>query len=312
MLVQHTYKTLPFDLLRYPSSWNVHPFLEDTVPDTLMKSIRKAGILRPPLVIRAGEHYDVICGRKRIQCAHSLGLSDFLCCILSENSTKKSILRFVLEDQKDCGGLSLIETAHFAKICIDHLDEPDVKEIFAEEVAPKVNLEALLHLLNFDYKIQGKLHTGELNEKTAFDLLHLHQEDRSVFINLVELLQLGGNKQKRLLSLCRDLSCREGISIGSLIGQSVIRAVLEHKEMNIPQKADRLFFLLQRQSSPYSTAANEHFHAQVQALHLPPCCAIIPSNFFERDEVTLTVRFSNFEKCSDFCTAMDDLLHKAQ
>ena len=99
--------------------------------------------------------------------------------------------------------------------------------------------------------------------------MKLDREDRTRIVDLIELLQLGGGKQKRLITLCRDIALRENISIGSLLDQPDMKAVIEHNEMNIPQKTNRLLSLLQKRCYPQSTAAREFFQSQLHALALP-------------------------------------------
>ncbi|MDR3629248.1 MAG: hypothetical protein P4L42_02800 [Desulfocapsaceae bacterium] len=166
----------------------------------------------------------------------------------------------------------------------------------------------LLRLLEFDDELQRKIYTGLLNEKALFDLVQLDQEDRSSMVSVFESLQMGGNKQKRLLSLCRDITQREDISVGTLLAHPEIKTVIDHRGMNIPQKVNRLFSQLQKRAYPQSTTAQDFFLAQVQGLDLPASCTITPAPFFERDEVSLTVRFSNFEECRKYCLQIKDLL----
>jgi ParB family chromosome partitioning protein len=308
MPIQNSFSSLPLTDLHYCADWNLHPFMDDAIADALTASIRQVGILCPPTVLCSGESYAVVCGWKRIQCARMLGQTKVLCRTLPENFCKKSILPLILEDQKSCGHLSLMESAYFARICIDDAKNA-MHELLAEVIPPKVSLEALLGLLDFDYEMQKKLHSGQL--MVGFDLHRFPREDHNTLVNCIEMLQLGGNKQKRLLALCRDLCLREGISATALLSQPALQALLQHQEMNIPQKADRLFFLLQKQNYPHSTAAKETFQAKVQSLDLPPHCSIIPSPYFERDEVTLSIRFSSLDTCCTFCSSTRDLIRRA-
>ena len=73
MPTQFSYRNLPFKALHDSFTWNLHPFLDDLIPDTLEKSIIKVGILHPPVVVQTGaDTYDIVCGRKRIQCGQKV------------------------------------------------------------------------------------------------------------------------------------------------------------------------------------------------------------------------------------------------
>jgi ParB family transcriptional regulator, chromosome partitioning protein len=310
MPAQISVTNLPFNALQDSCTWNLHPFLDSIVPDTLEQSIHKVGILHPPVLVQSGETYDVVCGRKRIQCAQNSGQSHFLCGILPQDSSKKTILTFLLEDQVSHAPLSLPEMACFLKLCLDHMDREEALEMLPGEILPRLNTGHVLSLLEFDDDIQRQIHYGHVTDKIIFDLLKLNQADRRRMVFLVGLLQLGGNKQKRLFALCRDISLRENISISSLLDQPDIRAILEHNEMNVPQKTNRLLSQLQKRCYPQSTAARENFQAQVLELNLPDTCDISPSPFFEKDEVTLSLRFSDFEACKKLWPAIKSLLRQ--
>ena len=309
MLAQFSVKNLSHDALHDSCTWNLHPFLDDVVPDALLKSILKVGILHPPVVIQSGASYDVICGRKRIQCARISGQSHFLCFTLPQDSSQKSILELLFEDQRAESPLSLPEMACFLKLCLNHLDREEALAMLPGEIPPRMK-DRLLSLLDFDHALQRQIHYGYVTDKIIFDLLKLDRADRRRMVDLIELLQLGGNKQKRLLTLCRDIILRENISISSLFNEPDITEVIEHSGMNIPQMTSRLLSLLQRRCYPRSTAAKENFQSQVLALGLSETCEICPSPFFEKDEVTLSLRFSDFETCKNLWPSIKDLLEQ--
>jgi ParB family transcriptional regulator, chromosome partitioning protein len=308
MPTQFSYRNVPFKAFHDSFTWDLHPFLNDLIPDTLEKSIIKVGILHPPIVIQAdADTYDIICGRKRIQCGRRLGQSRFLCRILPPTSPKRILLSFLLEDQMSGNPLSFPEMAYCFKLCQDHLNKDEAYEILSSDL-PKMNRMHLLSLLEFDHAILRKIHYGQLAEKILYDLLKLDREDRTKIVELIELLQLGEGKQKRLITLCRDIVLRENISVGALLDQPETKAVIEHNEMNIPQKTNRLLGLLQKRCYPQSTAAREFFQSQRHALALPETCDICPSPSFEKDEVTLSLRFPDFETCRGILPAIKDLL----
>ena len=309
MLEQLSVKYLSFNALSDSCTWNLHPFLDDTLPDALIKSIIKVGILHPPVVIQTGATYDIICGRKRIQCARISGQSQFLCFALPQDSSKKTILEFLLEDQRARAPLSLPEMACFFKLCLNYMDREEALALLPEEMPPRLK-GRLLSLLDCDNTLQKQIHFGYVTDKIIFDLLKLNRADRRRMVGLIEFLQLGGNKQKRLFTLCRDIVLRENISIDSLLDEPDIKAVIETNGMNIPQMTNRLLSLLQKRCYPQSTAARENFQAHVLALALSETCDISPSPFFEKDAVTLSIRFPDFDTCKNFWPSISDLLEQ--
>ena len=300
---------LPLEAIQDSFTWNLHPFLDDIIPDTLLKSIIKIGILHPPVLVQSGTAYDVVCGRKRIQCAQGSGQSHLHCFVMPQDSSHKTILEFLLEEQLSSAPLSLPELAHFSMLCLDNVGREEALAMLPETI-PSGLRGRLPSLLEFDYPLQRQIHHGSVSDRIIFDLLKLTREERRRLVSIIELLQLGGNKQKRLFTLCRDIILRENISISSLLDEPEIKEVIEHNEMNIPQITNRLLSLLQRRCYPRSTAAKENFQAQVLELSLPETCDIYPSPFFEKDEVTLSIRFSDFKTCRKIWPSIKGLLEQ--
>jgi hypothetical protein len=278
--------------------WNLHPFLDDFIPENLEQSVAKVGILHPPVVIETGlDTYDIVCGRKRIRCGCKLGQADFLCHVLPSASEKLTILNFLVEDQLSLGPLSLPELANSLKLFLYHGGEEKEFALFARQPQPRMRRVHLLSILDLDNPAQRSIHFGTVAEKIIPSLLKCTSEDQSRLIALVEQLQLGEGKQRRLVTLCCDIALREKIFISSLLDRQEIQSIIEHQEMNAPQKAGRLLRLLQKLCFPQSMKAKEAFQNELRTFDLPGHCEITPSPFFEKDEITLSVRFQNLEEC---------------
>ena len=86
-------------------------------------------------------------------------------------------------------------------------------------------------------------------------------------------------------------------SISPFLQQQEVVAILDHKQMNIPQKIQHLGNLLQHAIAPTSALAEEVFANKVKNLQLPANHSITHSPFFEKDEVTLSITFKNFAEC---------------
>lgn len=291
-------KSLPCRDILDTSTWDLHPFLDTVNMDTLKTSIGKVGILHPPVVVETNDGaHDIVSGRKRIQCAKSLGIENVFCRVLPRTTPATTLLRFLFEDQTAARPLSRPEAAIFLKVCLRHLGKNEALAMLPEEYLPKKNPLPLQSLLTFDDAILQRLHHGLLTDRIIPDLLQLTHENRKRIIHLIEDLQLGGNKQKRLLNLCRDITLRDGISLVSLLDEADIKEIIEHTAMNTPQKTGRIFDILQRRCFPRSTKERENFQAHVRDLLLPETFTLSPSPFFERDEVTLSIHFPDFETC---------------
>jgi hypothetical protein len=133
------------------------------------------------------------------------------------------------------------------------------------------------------------------------EILSLPEEsDKLALVQLFKDCGMGDGKQKRFFSLIRDIALREGSTISSYLQQEKIRAILDHEEMNVPQKIHHLGDLLQQELTPSYSLAERDFVKQVKELHLPINYSISHAPSFERDEITLSITFKNIAACKNY------------
>ena len=302
MSSHHSFKDIPLSSINTSKHWDLHPFLDDTPSPVLQQSFAESGILHPPLVQQAQNGtFDLICGRKRIHALkHYFKQTSVPCLILPPVLTPSALFLSILTDQQLNGALSPIEAAYFLHYCLEKMEEKEVAALFLPRLGYKQQatlLHQLVTLLTLDEKLQQQIHHGLISDKIAFELLELTAIDRISLSALFELLQPGTGKQKRLIMLSRDIANRSQQTITSLFEKEEFRQILEHTEMNAPQKTHSLLELLQRKFYPRSSEAEQVFRDRVRSLKLPDNYAITHSLNFEKDEVYLTVTFPDFESC---------------
>lgn len=286
-------------------SWNLHPFLPPVSAhqdDSLLQSIKRVGILHPPLLLHHSQEnsYELLAGRARLHLHSELYPEQptIACMLLEDTAAPLSILFHILEDQKLSGPLSPMEKAFFFSYCLQHLSTEDAARHFLPALGEKNQPQTItryIRLLELEPELQRSVHSLKIAEKTAFELLLLSRSERLALHTLFIQLGLGGGKQKRLLSLARDLACRHGKTITELFSEKELKDILTHPESNVPQKAAILFRFLQKQLFPNSEAAEEAFRKNVARIRLPGSCSIEHSQSFETDEVSLRIRFSSLE-----------------
>lgn len=302
MSIHHSFKDIPLSSINITPRWNLHPFLDDTPSPALQQSFAESGILHPPLVLLAQNGtFDLICGRKRVHALrHYFKQSSIPCLILQPAPAPSALFLSILTDQQLNGFLSPIEAAFFLSYCLDKMKEKEVTALFLPRLGYKQQtsiLRQLVALLTLDEKLQQQIHHGLISDKIGFELLELPPEDRLSLSALFELLQPGTGKQKRLILLSRDIANRSRQTITSLFEEQDLRQILEHEEMNAPQKTHVLLELLQRKFYPRSSEAEHVFQDRVRRLKLPENYAITHSLNFEKDAVYLTVTFPDLESC---------------
>ncbi len=280
--------------------YDIHPFLEDTqVNNHIARSIQRTGLLTPPVVIeKTGGKYEIICGRQRISCIKALDRKNCYCQILHDQCSAETILTIILEDQFAKGPLTIIEQACFIKICNQLLPDNYRQDAFFKNLLPgritKGN-HYLTSLAELEKSIQSAIHHGIMSEKIVTDLLRFTCDDQKILLSLIESTHMGGNNQKKLILQLQDVLRRNEISLASFIECKEIQDLLIDNEFSQSEKASRLLDHIQRLYQPLLTSSRDIFEQQIKTLKLPANITIIPSSSFEKDEVTMSVRFHGFE-----------------
>lgn len=281
-------------------SFSLNPLPDDRVPESLLESISRTGLLRPPILKRkSARALLIISGRKRLAAVRDLHINACNCLIIPPETPEAEIFLIRLEDILSTRPATIIEKALFLKNILPHAGEDEV----VQELLPLLGLprhqrylKRHLALLEMEEPLIISLHKGLLEEKTALTLSGLSFRDRMALYEIIESLRLGVGKQKKLIAVCRELSTREKTTIAEILAGPEIRQILDHPESNTPQKAANLMAWLSRAQTPLLAEAEKEFRQFTGRLDLPPGASLSHSLSFERDTLTLSLVFKNQEE----------------
>jgi hypothetical protein len=304
MLTYPSFAQISLELINTRPNWSIHPFQDDKPSPALKQFFSETGILHPPIVQMAQEgRFNLVCGRKRIHALrHYFRQSSSPCLILPPELGPSSFFLYILTDQQLNAPLSPLETAFFLHYCLEKMNPEEIASVILPRLGCKQHppiISQFISLLTLEEKIQHQIHYGLISDKIAFELMELPPEDRLSLSFLFEQLQPGTGKQKRFLSLIREIANRSRQSITSLLNEQEFKLILAHTEMNPPQKTHVLLELLQKKFYPESSETERAFQERVRRLNLPDTHAITHSLHFEKDEVYLTTTFPDLESCEN-------------
>jgi ParB family transcriptional regulator, chromosome partitioning protein len=289
--------------IEYSHEWDLHPFLSDTQSaSSLHKSVQRVGLLQPPIIRKQSSgKYQLVAGRARLFKFKLIHPKEtcITCLVVAENISPKETLSYVLEDQLLSGALTPMEKAYFFSYCLKHMDIDTAAETFLPILSEKVQphtIKKLSRLLELETELQTSVHYGQIDVKTAYELLNLNSVDRMSLHTIFTELKLGGGKQKRLLALSKDLAYREESTIAELLSKPEFTDILAHPEMNQPQKGAVLLASLQKKLFPQSNSAEESFRKEITKMSLPASCTVTHSLSFEKDAISLTLQFNSLSE----------------
>jgi len=308
-------RTIRLNLVADSRHWDIHPFLQPDMPADLAESFGNIGILHPPVVYETTSgQYEIIAGRRRLRAAEEiLHLTNCSCLVVPCSTPPVEVLAILLESHRFDVPLSPMEVAYFCKIGLQHLPIEKFTETLLARITGRCNAsmtKKYIQLISLENELQHLVHHLFISESMAHELLKLTPEDRVRITQLFKIFQMGGGKQKRFLSLLRDACQRSNLSFSTFLERSEIKDILDHKEMNSPQKLHNLFSHLQNLLTPTYSADEDTFKLQIVNLKLPNYCSVQHSPAFETDEVSLTIQFREMDLLSKTWPAIRCVLQK--
>jgi ParB family chromosome partitioning protein len=274
--------------------------------DPLILSIRKIGLLHPPVVTVRDGRFVLVSGWKRVSACLKLRMRRLPVFILEESDDFKAFM-FALYENLTIREFSTLEKAEILSR-LHAFGLP--KSRMMTEVMP------LLHIPPTALYRDGYLAIARLQpfvkkmiaEKCLpFSLAQLLAQFtvRDLKDMMPLLLPLGQNKQKEVLEDLLEISRRRRISPGRILRGPEIQAILRSKKWPAVQKSERVRLALRRKRFPYVTAWGERFQSALKELHWPKRIAVETAPYFETDVMEAAFRFKD-EK--EFKARLHDLL----
>lgn len=302
---------LPLDAITAETPWSLHQDLDQSIDATLLASIRRYGILRPPLVRRSGRNtYHVIYGAARLRALRAVTAGEAFCLVVDPTAEQRELLVLAAGDQAESGPLSPIETARLALLATRFAGD-DAATLLAAHTSIKNSgqRQRIIRLLDLEPPLRQAVHAGVIATKTGLLLADLCTDDRLFLGRLFSTLALNDNKQQRVIEYGRIMTVREQCSFQDLFHASYRYCLdLDHRRDNLPQVTNRLLDELYRDSHPAITEARQQFADRVKSLQLPPRTSVTPSTSFEYDRVSLSIEFDTLDDMATRLPALKDLL----
>lgn len=299
MAIDHQIKRIPFSHIDFEdTTYHLLPFADDHEDAGLRESIARAGLLHLPIIKENfTAAFQIITGRKRLHILRdSFAASECPCIILPRNIDKLSAYAILFEETLLSRSLSPVEKGVFFANIIAVIDMQQAAEQYLPRLGLAPNpyhIERLLSLLDLEEPLLKSLHQGTLSEKSALELTRISFRDRMAIFETIYQLQLSVGKQQQLLLACKELSGRTHTAIADILSCPEVNGILNHPQANPPQKSTQLMAWLTRQRFPRLTAAEQKFKAFTDSLALPPGAVLSHALSFEKDAITLALRFHN-------------------
>jgi hypothetical protein len=270
----------------------------------LRESIEEIGLVHPPCVVREGEgRIEIASGYRRILALKQLGWSKVACedvSSLLESPLER--LLFAFHENRVSRPFNAVEKA----MVLSRLEPLLDKETILKGFMPLLSLPSHEGTLRFYVELAGMkqevrdaLAAGLISLNAAKSLLALKPESAECVFQCIRNLILNFNQQLQFIDIMTDLSEMEGGSFFQIMDSESIRAVLENRQLNKPQKARRLLEELRSRRYPRLREAEKRFQESLNRLSLPEGTRIDHPAFFEAPGYRLEVEFRDGEDLMD-------------
>ncbi len=279
--------------------------------DDLAPSIRTAGLINPPVLIRKNEMFAIVAGFRRIRACQDLHLAEIRARIAPRDARPIDLVELAITDNALQRPLDLIEISRsLALLAQFHAPPRDLARAAAPLGLPH-NPSLIRKVLPLS-RLPGVMREGVRSESISLPMAQsLGQLDPDAGVELAKLfltLKLSLNKQREILALSEEIAARDDITLSTLLAREALRDILNDENLDRSQKAGRLRLYLKRERFPRLTKAQETFKENLKHLKLGPGARLTPPGNFEGLVYTLDLQFKNSVELRERRATLDSML----
>jgi len=281
--------------------------------DRLILSIRKAGLVSPPLVRRGKKRHVLVSGWKRVLACRALGLTSINVLVTEDKNDLRLFLRALYENLAT-REISLVEKAEIGRKLMGFgVDRTTLLRIYLPLLslpATSEHLEILLALCGAGRAVKEFIWEKDVPLPVVQSLLRFAPVDRKALLPL--LRPLGQNKQKELLDDVWEISRRDNITVRKLLIDVGAPETLASSKLSPQQKAEKIRRILKRKRYPRLSSYEDAFDSVRRKLRWPKDIALLPSPYFEDEDLFASFRFKNKKEFSNKLAKLQEMGSKKE
>jgi ParB family chromosome partitioning protein len=301
------------DLLDDTFSINYLPDLQK-----LRSSIEEIGLIQPVLLRKKRDHYQIICGFRRISVMKELGKSEIESKVFEEKEMDEfQLFSLSLHENLTTRGFNAVEKA----IALDKLihrfqfDPAAVIKtflpLFSLEPHEKI-LNTYLSLARMEDEVKTYVLKEEVSRTNIRRLSTLTPDDRMAVLSLVSPLKLGENRLRETLTLLEEISRRNQSKEKDIVQRPEIQTILSQKELTPSQKTERIKKVLTDLRYPKLNQMEKAFEKKRKDLNLSSNISLQHPPFFEGKRLKIEFQFETMEEYGTILKMLSSLWDKKE
>ena len=279
--------------------------------DPLVECIGHLGLINAPVLRKTTEGYSVVCGFRRIEACHRLGMETIPARLTPGNISELACVEMAVADNAMQRTLNQLELSRCFRLLspfyprINMLTEAG-KGLGLPDGAAYVR--KLLSLAELPENIQRAVGRGDISLSMVEALQQSDPVDAAAMAALFGRLKPSLNKQREIFQLCREISKREDIPISTLLDSPPFKMITTEEEVDANRRTTLLREALRKRRMPALSKADEEFQRELAQLALGKGITLVPPPGFEGRTYRLTIEFSNRQNLEDRLAGLKTLV----
>lgn len=265
----------------------------------LRRSILTSGIQTPLHVLPARRGYRLLSGFKRFELALELGLDRIPAKVHTGKTHVEKIFLEVILEHLSCHSLNLLEKARIIRI----LNRLGVSwELMEKEFLPMMDLpdrweivQEVRDILALAPTVQDYIQIYNLSFKQTLVFAEFTYQQQELLIRLGMKLQIRGVELSEILSLLRDITKRDGISVEQILENMEVDRIIDSEDLSRNEKIGQVKEYLRKRRYPRLTSWNESLENQRREMGLPRSLQVTWDRSLERPGIELRAEIKSVE-----------------
>jgi ParB family chromosome partitioning protein len=284
----------------------------------LRSSIEQIGLIQPVLLRKKKDHYQIICGFRRISVMKELGKSEIESKVFEEKERDEfQLFSLSLHENLTTRGFNAVEKA----IALDKLihrfqiDPAAIIKTFLPFFSLEPNekiLNTYLSLVQMEDEIKTYVLKEEVSRSNIRRLSTLTPDNRMAVLSLISPLKLGENRLRETLTLLEEISRRNQCEGKDVVWRPEIQTVLSQKELTPSQKTERIKKVLTDLRYPKLIQLEKAFEKKRKDLNLPSNISLLHPPFFEGKRLKIEFQFETTEEYRTIVESLSSLPDKKE
>ena len=279
--------------------------------EDLLASIRHAGLISPPLLIKQTSGYTIVSGFRRVAACRKLGWSEIIARILEPELNHLACLRLAIADNAFQRPLNLIETSRaFQKLSSFSGSLKQLAETASNCGLPTNHsiINKIKNLCLLPLPIQNSILKDTISLSMANELAMLEPDTAVDFARIFEQLKLSLNKQREIVTLIGEIARREDISIRQVLAFETFLHILTDDDLDRGQKGRKIRSFLRQRRFPRIVKTEQNYNAHLKKLKLGQDIKLIPPKEFEGTTYTLNLNFTSLAHLKTIQSMLDKII----